>query len=47
MKVNCDCGFMVGSHDEKEVGDMTITHVKNKHGKTISFADARKLMKPM
>jgi predicted small metal-binding protein len=47
VKVNCDCGFMVGSHDEKEVADMSIMHVKAKHGKTISFADAKKLMKPM
>jgi len=47
VKVNCDCGFIVGSHDETEVSEITITHVKNKHGQTISMADARKLMKPM
>ena len=47
VKVNCDCGFIVGSHDEKEVGEMTITHVRNKHGQTISWVDAKKLMKPM
>ena len=47
VKVNCDCGFIVGSHDEKEVGEMAITHVKNKHGQTMTWADAKKLMKPM
>jgi len=47
VKVTCDCGFVVGSHDEKEVADMTILHAKNKHGQTLSFVDAKKKMTPM
>lgn len=47
VKVDCDCGFMVGSHDEREVAEFSIIHVKNKHGQTISLADARKKMKPL
>ncbi len=47
VKVSCDCGFMVGSHDEDEVSQMSIMHVKNKHGRTITQAEARKKMMPM
>ncbi len=47
VKINCDCGFLVGSHDENEVGEMSILHVKRKHGQTISMADAKKKMVPL
>ena len=47
MKMVCDCGFFVGSHDDNEVGEMSIAHVKKKHGQTISLVDARKKMVPL
>jgi predicted small metal-binding protein len=47
VKVSCDCGFFIGSHDENEVSQMSIMHVKNKHGRTITEAEARKKMVPM
>jgi predicted small metal-binding protein len=45
-KVECDpkCGFMVRSHDEKEVVDLAIKHAKKSHNMTISEKDVKKMM---
>lgn len=42
-KVECDppCGFMVKSHDEKEVIDLVKQHVKKIHNKDIAEKDIR------
>jgi predicted small metal-binding protein len=46
-EVQCDpaCGFMMRSHDEKEVIDATIKHAQKAHGKKISAKDVRGMMK--
>jgi predicted small metal-binding protein len=45
--VSCDpqCGFMVQSHDEKELTDIVIAHAKNAHNMTVTAADAKAKMK--
>ena len=47
VKITCDCGFVIGSHDENEVGEFSILHVKRKHGQTVSMADVKKKMVPL
>jgi predicted small metal-binding protein len=42
MKLECDCGFLVGSHDGGEVLELSIMHVRQKHGQTFSKDDVRK-----
>jgi predicted small metal-binding protein len=46
-KVECDpnCGFLVRSHDEKELVDVAIQHAKKAHNKVITDKDARTMMK--
>ncbi|MBI5102108.1 MAG: DUF1059 domain-containing protein [Nitrospirae bacterium] len=46
-KVECDpkCGFMVRSHDEKEIVDITTAHAKKSHNMTVTEADVKKMMK--
>ena len=45
--VSCDpdCGFMVRSHDEKELSSIVINHAKTAHNKTVTEADVKKMMK--
>ena len=46
--VECDpiCGFMVRSHNEKEVLDLAMQHVKKAHSEmNLSMADVKKQMK--
>jgi predicted small metal-binding protein len=45
-KVECDpkCGFLVRSHDEKEVVDLAIRHAKKSHNMTLSEKDVKKMM---
>jgi predicted small metal-binding protein len=46
-KVECDpkCGFLIQSHDEKEIVDIAIQHAKKAHSKSITEKDARGMMK--
>ncbi len=46
--ISCDptCGFMVRSHNEKEVMDLAMTHAKKMHPTMkISQADLKKMIK--
>jgi predicted small metal-binding protein len=45
-KIECDpkCGFMVRSHDEKEIVDLTIQHAKKSHNETLSENDVKKMI---
>lgn len=47
LKIECDpkCGFMVQSHDEKEVIDVAREHARKKHGMSVSEKDAREMLK--
>jgi len=44
--VQCDCGFMVQSHNENEIVKMAQMHVKDTHKSDLSMRDARAMMKP-
>jgi predicted small metal-binding protein len=46
-KVECDpkCGFMVRSHDEKEIIEIVIEHAKKSHKMTITEKDIKAMMK--
>jgi predicted small metal-binding protein len=46
-EIQCDpaCGFMMRSHDEKEVIDATIKHAQKAHGKKMTAKDVRGMMK--
>jgi predicted small metal-binding protein len=46
-KVECDpkCGFLIRSHDEKEIVDVTIQHVKKAHSKDVTEKEVRGMMK--
>lgn len=48
-KIECDpkCGFMVQSHDEKELMEITKQHAKKYHDKTITDEDVKKMIKNM
>jgi predicted small metal-binding protein len=45
--VSCDpaCGFMVRSHDEKELTSIVITHAKSAHNKDVTADDVKAMMK--
>jgi predicted small metal-binding protein len=45
--VECDpkCGFLVRSHDEKELLDVAIQHAKKAHSMVITEKDVKKMMK--
>jgi len=45
--VSCtpECGFMVRSHDEKELSAIVIDHAKKQHGKTMTEKDVKPMMK--
>lgn len=46
-KVECDptCGFMIRSHDEKELIDLVAQHAKKSHNMSLSEKDIRDNMK--
>ena len=46
-KVECDpkCGFLIQSHEEKEVVDIAIQHAKKAHSMAITEKDVRMMMK--
>ncbi|HUJ19587.1 MAG TPA: DUF1059 domain-containing protein [Nitrospirota bacterium] len=46
-KVECDpkCGFMIQSHDEKEIVQIATQHAKKSHNMTISEKDVKEMMK--
>ena len=46
-KVECDpkCGFMVRSHDEKEIIEIVTQHAKKSHKMTIAEKDIKATMK--
>jgi predicted small metal-binding protein len=46
-KVECDpkCGFMVRSHDEKEIIELAIQHAKKFHKMTITEKDVKAMVK--
>ncbi len=45
--VSCDpvCGFMVRSHDEKELSAIVIEHSKTHHNKIITEKEVKEVMK--
>ncbi len=45
--VSCDpaCGFMIQSHDEKELCAIVIEHAKTHHNKMVTEKDVRGMMK--
>ena len=46
-KVECEpkCGFMIRSHDEKEVIKIAIEHAKKSHNMTITEKEIKAMMK--
>ncbi len=46
-KIECDptCGFMVRSHDEKEIISIVMDHAKKMHDKTVSEQDVKAMLK--
>ena len=44
--VQCDCGFMVQSHNENEIVMMTQMHVKDTHHQDMSAREVKGMMKP-
>ena len=46
-KIECEpsCGFMVRSHDEKELIDLTKQHAKKLHNKVITDKEVKDMMK--
>lgn len=46
-KIECDpkCGFLVRSHDEKEVVKIATQHAKESHNMTLTEKDAKGMMK--
>jgi predicted small metal-binding protein len=46
-KVECDpkCGFMVRSHDEKELVEITKQHAKKSHNKDLTDKDIKSMIK--
>jgi predicted small metal-binding protein len=45
-QISCDpeCGFLIRSHDEKEILGTAKTHVKNVHHMKVTDADLRERM---
>ncbi len=48
-KIECDpeCGFMIRSHDERELVDITKLHVKNQHRKDVSDDSLKNMISPV
>ncbi len=48
MSVECDpkCGFMIRSHDEKEILKDVKDHAKRAHKMKATDAEIKKMMKP-
>ena len=46
--IECDpkCGFLVRSHDEKELITIATEHAKKYHKMTVSEKDAQEMVKP-
>src|SRR5439155_10969890 len=44
--VQCDCGFMMQSHNENEIVKMTQMHVKDTHHQDMSAREVKGMMKP-
>jgi len=44
--VQCDCGFMIQSHNEIEIVTMTQMHVKETHHQDTSAREVKGMMKP-
>lgn len=46
-KIECDpkCGFIVQSHDEKEIVEIAMQHAKKAHKMKITEKDAKGMMK--
>jgi len=46
-KVECDpkCGFMIQSHDEKEIVQIASQHAKTSHNMDITEKDVKAMMK--
>ncbi|MCL5023234.1 MAG: DUF1059 domain-containing protein [Nitrospirae bacterium] len=46
-KVECDpaCGFMIKSHDEKEIIETVRQHAKRYHKKAVSEKEVKEMMK--
>ena len=46
-KIECDpkCGFIVQSHDEKEVVEIALQHAKKAHKMNITEKDVKGMMK--
>jgi predicted small metal-binding protein len=46
-KLECDpkCGFVIQSHDEKEIIDVAMQHAKKKHSMSMTEKDIRGMMK--
>jgi predicted small metal-binding protein len=45
VSCNPECGFMVQSHDEKELTDIVIAHAKNAHNMDVTASDVKAKMK--
>ncbi len=45
-KIECEpkCGFMVRSHDEKELVDLAVKHAKKSHNETLSDKEAKEMI---
>jgi predicted small metal-binding protein len=45
-KIECapKCGFMVRSHDEKEIVELAIQHAKKSHNETLSEKEAKEMI---
>jgi len=46
-KIECDpkCGFLVQSHEEKEILDIAIKHAKKYHSMDLTEKDAKTMLK--
>lgn len=46
-KIECDstCGFMVRSHDEKEIVEIAMEHAKKSHNMTVTEKDVKAMIK--
>ena len=47
MSLSCDpmCGFMIRSHDEKEIIDISKVHAKSKHKMNMTTEEVKKMIK--
>ena len=45
-QLECDpkCGFLIRSHDEKEIVDIAILHANKAHDMAVTEKDARKML---